>query len=114
MASYWSALSPAWVEVDFGRDCYIDEVTLRPYSASHGVKNFYAKIVDDSGAEHDTWPPASAAAPEAAEGSSEPLTARFDPVLTRRLRIYIAASGPNPGRAYVRKISVMGAPVESL
>jgi hypothetical protein len=111
--SYWCASQPAWVEVDLKRPCYINEVSVQPFSEAFGVSEFYLKVVDENGGEFDTSPPCevTGAAPIAPPNGSRPapFVQTFDPALARKLKFYFVRGSQN-GLVYVAGIKVLGVP----
>lgn len=100
--AYWCATAPAWVAIDLGQECLIDEVIVDGISPGLGVGPAYVKLTDESGTERETAPPGDLAN----EGGDH--TARFEPARTQRLKIYLAGPPSDNAFIHVREIRVMG------
>ncbi len=109
---YWCAPGPAWAEVDLGKKCYVDAITVQPYSEPYGLGAFYGKVVDDAGNELDTTPPCEDSeeplAPPGTGLKPLPLAAKFDPVLTQKLKLYFPRGGFQNNWVYIEEIEVRG------
>ena len=114
--AYWCATSPSWVSVDLGESCFVDEVRVTPFDATHGFNSLYVKIIDEHGREVDPIPPAAYVAAPIEDNETAPLEVRlrFAPVKANGLKIYLRGAEQDNPFTYVRHINVLGVPTSSV
>ncbi|MCH7960671.1 MAG: hypothetical protein IID08_11095, partial [Candidatus Hydrogenedentes bacterium] len=114
--AYWCATSPSWVSVDLGESCFVDEVRVTPFDATHGFNSLYVKIIDEHGREVDPIPPAAYVAAPIEDNETAPseVRLRFAPVKANGVKIYLRGAEQDNPFTYVRHINVLGVPTSSV
>lgn len=112
---FWATKSPAWVDVNLARLCYVTQVVVEPYSHTLGVGSFSVSLITGDGTELPVATNVTSTAPDGANAPALPsaIVATFPPHVAQRVKLHITAPNDSPDpMMYVRRIRVLGVPAD--